>query len=56
MAPELAVVLYAAAIVCFLLATWGITGVRRPIALGWLGVALVTVVLLADALKAASTQ
>lgn len=52
MSPELQVVAYAMAIVCFVLAAWGVTTLRRPIALGWLGVALVTAVLLAEALKA----
>lgn len=53
MSPEWQVVVYVAAIACFLAAAWGVTGRRRPIALGWLGVALVTLVLLAGAFEAA---
>lgn len=52
MSPALQVIVYVIAIVCFLAAAWGVTGLRRPIALGWLGVALVTLVLLAGALDA----
>jgi hypothetical protein len=53
MSPALQVAIYAAAIVCFVLAALGFTGgARRPIALGWLGVALVTLVLLVGAVEA----
>ena len=53
MSPTAQVIVYLAARACFLAAAWGVTGRRRPIALGWLGVALVTAVLLADAFEAA---
>jgi hypothetical protein len=52
MSPALTVIVYVIAIVLFVLAAWGVTGLRRPIALGWLGVALVTLVLLVGAIEA----
>lgn len=53
MSPVLQVVTYVLAIVCFVLAACGFTGgSRRPIALGWAGVALVTLVLLVGAVEA----
>lgn len=52
MSPALQVVIYTTAIVCFGLATAGVTATRRPVHFGWLGVALVTLVLLAGAFEA----
>lgn len=53
MSPEIQCLFYLSAIVCFLLAAARSTlGTRRPIALGWLGVALVTAVLLVGAVEA----
>jgi len=46
------VIVYVLAIVCFMAAAWGVTTVRRSIAIGWLGLALVTLVPLVAALKA----
>ena len=53
MPPTWQVALYVAAIVCCVLQAVGLPRtVRRPIALGWLGVALVTLVLLVGAVEA----
>ncbi len=46
------VVCYLLAVVCFLLATWGVTTVRHPINLVALGLALVTLVWLVGAWRA----
>lgn len=53
MSPAAQLVVYVAAVVCFLLAAWGYTGnARHPVSLGWLGLALVTIVLLVGAFEA----
>ena len=52
MTPAWQVVTYVAAIFLFLAAAWGVTGLCRPVNLGWLGVALVTLVLLVGAIEA----
>lgn len=52
MSPEVALVCYSLAIVLFVLAGLGVTTVRRPVALGWFGAALITLPLLVGALDA----
>lgn len=52
MSASLTVVVLILAIVLFLAAAWGVTNARRPIALGWIGLALVTLVPLVGAFKA----
>jgi hypothetical protein len=46
------VVVYLLAVVCFVLAAAGVNTVRHPIGLGWLGLALVTLVPLVAAFQA----
>jgi hypothetical protein len=45
-------VVYLLAVVCFLAAFYGVTTLRHPLAFGWLGAALVTLVPLVSAFRA----
>ncbi len=53
MSPAVQLVVYLAALVCFLLAAWGVHPRQRPaFEFGWVGLALVTLVPLFAAFKA----
>lgn len=44
MSPALTLVVLVLAVVCFLLAAAGVTTLRRPVAFGWLGLALLVLI------------